>query len=84
MGNTKTQESTKTLVSFLRNAVNRQHAPIGDFWGVIISTELAAEVADRLEAYDRTDLTPAEVMELKAENRELRGRLERVRVAAML
>lgn len=37
----------------------------------------------RLAEYEDTGLTPAEVMELKAENKELRGRLERVRVAAM-
>lgn len=38
---------------------------------------------DRLAAYEDTGLTPVEVMELKTENWELRGRLERVRVAAM-
>ena len=37
----------------------------------------------RLADYEDTGLTPEEIMELKAENKELRGRLERVRVAAM-
>lgn len=72
MGNTKTQESTKTLVSFLRNAVNRQYAPIGQYWGVIISRELAAEVADRLEAYDRTGYSPEDFDKLCREMSGLR------------
>lgn len=45
--------------------------------------EELVKIVERLAAYEDTGLTPAEVMELKAENRELRGRLERVRVAAM-
>lgn len=36
-----------------------------------------------LAKYEDTGLSPKEVEALKAENRELRGRLERVRVAAM-
>jgi hypothetical protein len=71
MGKDKTTESTRVLIEFLRNAVNRQHAPIGQFWGVIISIELAAEVADRLEAYDKTGMTPEEIVAMRDEHERL-------------
>jgi hypothetical protein len=44
---------------------------------------LFQKMVDRLGEYEDTGLSPQEVETLKAENRELRGRLERVRVAAM-
>lgn len=53
--------SHKALAKMLRDALARQHGPIGEFHGVIISTELCNELATRLENIEEEKARAARV-----------------------
>lgn len=54
--------STAQLVEFLRRKLTDTNAPIGNHWGVFITTDLCKAVADRLSAYEATGLIPEEII----------------------
>ncbi len=70
--------NTALLVELLRHKLTDTNAPIGEHWGVIITTDLCKAVADRLEqlqarldAYAATGLTPEQIdMAMKEKYKE--------------
>ena len=69
--------NTAAMVEALRRAAARTHAPIGEYWGVLITTEACNATADRLEElqarlaeYEDTGLTPEQVKNLASDQGE--------------